>query len=500
MTSKVSGMLSEQLHPVLQEHMLRPDLEREFPAVLPLIVQINKAHLLMLGAQGILSPDASKSLAAAILDLEAEGVDAFELDPAREESYFNYEAELIRRSGSAVGGVLHTARSRNDLYATMDRIRARALAGDVLGGLLDLRRALIERADAYADVLMPGYSHLQPAQPITYGYFLAGFAHALERDHARIAKCWARINVCPLGAGALAGTSFPIDREATARWLGFDAAGAHAQDDIAARDFLVELLNGVGLAAISWSRMAQDMFVMTTYEFGTLELPDSIAQTSSMMPQKKNMSALEVLRGSAAPVLGAQATAAAGLRSTHYSVGLDSLIEPFRWCWDALKGARRNIAVATLVVENARPRRERMMDLVRSSFATATELADMLVREAGLSFRDAHHVVGAVVRAALDRDLTADRIDAGLVAEAAERSLGRPVAIDPDRVAEALSPAQAVDARQGSGGPSRSDMERMLQGLRERHAADAAECEARLSSVRAADRAREAAFRDLAGR
>ena len=182
-------MLSEGLHPVLQDEMIGPGLVRGFGTVLPLITQINKAHVLMLETQRVLSSETARALAAAIIELEGDGPSAFALDPAREDAYFNYEAELIARVGSDIGGRVHIARSRNDLYATIDRLRARELSLLLGRGLVALRQSLIEQARAHRDVLMPGYTHMQPAQPLTFGYYLAGLAHALERDfstHRRV--------------------------------------------------------------------------------------------------------------------------------------------------------------------------------------------------------------------------------------------------------------------------------------------------------------------------
>lgn len=498
MSSKVSGLLAEALDPVLQREMIAPALAKAFPAALPLITAINKAHVLMLVERGILAPDTARRLAAAILALEREGPAAFELDPAREESYFNYEARLIEMVGPDVGGRVHVARSRNDLYATMDRLRARTAHAAIAAGLLALRAALLERATRHRDVLMPGYTHMQPAQPITFGYYLAGIAQALERDQRRLAECWPRLNRCPLGAGALAGTSFAIDRVATARMLGFDSVQPHAQDSVGARDQLLELLSVAAIAATNWGRMAQDFFFMTTDEFATLAFPDSVAQTSSMMPQKRNMTALEHLKASSAIVLGAQVTALAGFRGANASFMLDACRDSFHWAWDALDETRRAIAIATVVVRAAEPRRERMRGLVRANFATATDLADALVREAGLSFRDAHHLVGAVVRTAMARGLTADRIDAGLIAAEARAMLGHEVVLSAETVANAVDPARVAEARRGTGGPARADMDAMLAEMRGRLDADTAEVTARHDAVAAAAADLERAFRALA--
>lgn len=498
MSSKVSGMLADELDPVLQRAMIAPSLSKRFPAVLASITEINKAHVLMLAERGILSGEQARALARSIADLERRRPEDFDLDPAREDAYFNYEHALIEHAGPDIGGRVHIGRSRNDLNATIDRLRARGVVVGLLGRLLDLRQALLVQAKRHRDTLMPGYTHLQPAQPLTFGYYLAGVAHALERDYQRLAESLPRINQCPLGAGAIAGTSFPIDRAATARLLGFDGVMPHAQDCVGTRDFLIEMLSSVALAATTWGRMAQDFYVMTTYEFRTLSFPDRIAQTSSMMPQKKNMTALEYLKSGSAAILGAQVTALASSRGAQSSLVLDACFHAFHWAWDAFEHAERQAAVAAVVVAAATPDEKRMAELVRDNFSTTTDLADALVREAGLSFRDAHHLVGAVVRAAMDRGLAAHQIDASLVGEVARRDLGRSVVLAPQTLAAAVDPARVASSRRGTGGPAAEDMAAMLMRLE----ADCADCtetlrrfEARIGAARAG---LDAAFARLA--
>jgi len=500
MSSKVSGMLADGLHPTIQSEMLAPALERDFPAALPLITEINKAHVLMLHRQRILATEVASALASAILQLEKQGPSAFTLDPAREDPYFNYEAALIERSSPDIGGRLHTARSRNDLYATMDRLRARTGALAVMASLARLRETALARAIEFRSVTMPGYTHLQPAQPVTFGFYLCGIAKALERDTQRIVDCYQRINVSPLGAGAIAGTSFPIDREMTAGLLAFASAGDHAQDDIASRDYLVEFLSHLSQAATTLGRLAQDLFVMTTHEFQTVELPDSVAQTSSMMPQKKNMSVLENLRAEAAVVLGAHVSAASGLRATHYSFGFDSCCSPFRWAWDAIASTRRALDIAEVVVHAARPRAERMMVLCQENFSTVTDLADLLVREAAIPFRDAHHVVGGVVRACLDGGLSAKQINAELVAEVSNRVLGRRIELHAAQIQAAVDPSAAVEARRNCGGPSSADLERLFGRLDDRLEADKAWLGVESSRIAVARDRLESEFAGLAAR
>lgn len=498
MNSKVSGLLAEPLDPVLMREMLVPGLERDFPIVLPYITAVNKAHVLMLHERGILAPAVTAPLARAIRNLEAAGPAGFTLDAGREDAYFNYEARLIEVVGADVGGRVHVARSRNDLYATIDRLRARDAALAVSEAMLGLRAALLEAAARHRDVLMPGYTHMQPAQPITFGWYLAGVAQAVERDQRRLAEAWPRLNRSPLGAGALAGTSFPIDRAATAAALGFDGPMPHAQDAVGTRDFLAEMLATLSLAAISWGRMAQDFYIMVTNEFATLDFPDRVAQTSSMMPQKRNMTALEHLKSTAAVVLGAQVSGIAAMRGASGSLVLDACRDGFHWAWQAFEEARRAMAIATVVETHATPRPERMRELVRGNFATATDLADTLVREAGLPFREAHHLVGAVVRAAMARGLTADRIDAALIAEEAQALLGHPVVLSEESVRRAVDPAVVAESRAGTGGPASADMTAMLADLGAALAADRAELAGRREQVAAAAAELEARFAALA--
>ncbi len=468
MNSQVSGLLKEAIAPELQEALFRPAIERDFPEILPYMTDINKAHVLMLCERGIVSRDVGRALARAILELERAGPAAFTLDPALEDPYFNYEAQVIEMTGAEIGGRMHIARSRNDLKATQDRLRARDNTLDVIAGEIAVRQALLEGAERHAGVIMPGYTHLQPAQPITFGYYLLGLGHAFERDHDRLDGCYRRINVNPLGTGALAGTSFPIDRQMTTALLGFARVDPHAQDAVASRDYLIELLGHCSLMATTWGRLAQDFYVMTSYEFATLAFPDRVAGTSSMMPQKKNMTVLESLKARGATVLGAYLSGIVGVKGTQFTLTVDGSRDGFRWAWPALDDTIKALTVLRIVVSEAEPRPARMRELVRANYSTATDLADALVSEGMLSFREAHHVVGGAVRMAIDRLVPADRIDAALIAEAALQVIGREVTISAAVVADAVDPARAAERRAGTGGPAQADMAAMRATLRDR--------------------------------
>ncbi|NOV24286.1 argininosuccinate lyase [Cupriavidus necator] len=454
MESKVSRRLTQATAAEVCEHIYLPRLMREFGSGFRYLTDINQAHLLMLHGTGLVPSDVAAVLAQSLLRIEAEGPAAVPLDPAREDAYFNYEAHLMQMAGADAGGRLHVARSRNDILATHDRLRARDLALDLLEAMLAVRTVALEQADAHAEVVMPGYTHLQAAQPITYGYYLAGFAESLGRDIARMEQALARLDACPLGAGALAGTAFAIDRAATAHWLGFSTYAPNSLDAVASRDFAWELQAAMTIGAVSWGRVAQDLYVWATPEFGLIDFPDSVAGTSSIMPQKKNPVVLEYLKGKGGHMIGLLTGALAALKGSHFTHSGDGNRESMRGFWEAGDECLRCLSLLRLVIANATPQRAGMLARARRDFSTATDLADALVREADMSFRQAHHIVGAVVRDALDQHLPADAISADMVDAAAVRVAGREAGLDATAVARCLDPEQGVAARMAAGGPA----------------------------------------------
>ncbi|RKF45016.1 argininosuccinate lyase [Paraburkholderia fungorum] len=461
MESKVSGLLHEALSSEAQAAIFLPWIEQAFGPSLPLLTQINEAHVVMLHDTGLLTPETASQLLAVVDDLAVAGPAAFKLDGSLEDVYFNYEAEVIARLGQDIGGRLHTARSRNDLQSTLDRMRGRQLALSLLGGTLTLRQSLINQASRYADCVMPGYTHLQHAQPITYGFYLSAVERSLKRDFDRLTGAFRRINECPLGAGAMAGTTFPIDRQSVSALLGFAAPVAHALDAVASKDPLLELLSTALFVATTFGRLAQDFYLMSTFEFSTLELPDSLAITSSIMPQKKNQAVLEFLKGRQSHLLGALVTGFASFRAAPYSHVLDSNADSLHWLWPAVDELVQTIPVVDQVINRATPKPERMLDLAGANFSTATDLADYLVQHKGLPFKEAHRITGRIVRLAIDAGLGVADIPPELVSRAAEETTGRQLSLSKQEITEALDPRAAV-ARRNGGGPSAGDMKALL--------------------------------------
>ncbi|WP_372619482.1 argininosuccinate lyase [Falsiroseomonas sp.] len=496
--SKVSRRLAQGIAPEVLEHIYTPRLAGELVLTFPYLGALNAAHLVMLARQGIVTPAQAAAIARGLLKMEDEGPDAITPDPALEDAYFNVEARLIALVGADPGGRLHIARSRNDLSAALDRLRVRDAVLRLLDGAAALRRTLIARGALFAEVVMPGYTHLQPAQPITFGYYLTGLASALERDAARLLDAWPRLNLSPMGAAALATTTFPVDRALTARLLGFEGLLEHGLDCVASRDFSVEVVAAAAQLALTLSRFAEDMHVAVSHEFSSIEFPDSVCGTSSIMPQKKNPVVLEHLKGKAGHVVAAFASAGAIIRGSHFTNTLDAHREGQAMIWPALAETERALALAGIAAATAEPNAELLLARARANFSTATDLADALVRGAGMDFRTAHHVAGAVVRRLMEAGRGAHEATVEIVDAAAVEVAGRPADLDASAVAQALDPTRSVAARTVPGGTAPAEVRRMAARMREQLTADEARVGAWRERLAAAASERQAALRALA--
>jgi argininosuccinate lyase len=454
MQSKVSRRLQQPTAQEVCEHIYLPRLQREFASGFTYLTDINAAHLLMLHKADLVPTQVAALLAKALVQMQQEGPATVTLDPQREDAYFNYEAHLMHVAGADIGGRLHVARSRNDILATHDRLRARDMGLNVLDALNAARESAVARAAQYAAVVMPGYTHLQSAQPISYGHYLSAVAQALARDATRIEQALASLDASPMGAGALAGTAFPIQRAETARLLGFKGCVENSLDAVASRDFAWELMSAMTIASLTWGRIAQDFYVWSTPEFGLIEFPDSVAGTSSIMPQKKNPVVVEYLKGKTSHLIGLLTAAMSAVKGTHFTHSGDGNRESMRSFWESADECARCLALFKLVIDSATPVEKTMLRKAKSDFSTATDLADALVREFNLSFREAHHVVGAVVRKALDANLAADAITAEMVNSAATEQTGRPIHLSDASVRLCLDPASSVASRSTFGGPA----------------------------------------------
>ena len=418
----------------------------------------SKAHVAMLSAQGIVSPadaaaiDAGLDVVAA--DYAANGVAE---DLALEDIHMQTEAKLAAAIGP-VAGRLHTARSRNDQVATDFRLWVRDAIDQVLAALAELTDALLTRAGEHADAVMPGFTHLQSAQPVTLGHHLMAYVEMVARDISRFRDARARMNLCPLGSAALAGTSFPLDRTMTARALGFDGPTRNSLDAVSDRDFAIDYLTCATQTSLHLSRLAEEFVLWASQPFGFVALSDQWSTGSSIMPQKRNPDAAELVRGHAGRIMGCQTALMVTMKGLPlaYSKDMQDDKPPVFEAHDLLG---LSIAAMTGMIASATFRTDRMRGLAESGFATATDFADWLVREAGLPFREAHHVTGRAVKRAEELGVRLD-----------ELAYAEFQAID-GRVNESLYDVLSVDAsvasRTSFGGTAPANVRAAIRAARE---------------------------------
>ncbi len=357
------------------------------------------AHCAMLVAQRIIPAEDGAAIADGLARIRAEiEAGSFAFSEANEDIHLNIEARLAELIGP-VAGRLHTARSRNDQVATDFCLWVRSAIDRIDPAMRDLQAALIDQAEAHADAVMPGFTHLQIAQPVTLGHHLLAYVEMLGRDRSRLADCRRRLNESPLGAAALAGTAFPIDRDATAAALGFDRPAANSLDAVSDRDFAIEFLAAAALAGTHLSRLAEEIVLWASDAFGFIRLGDGFTTGSSIMPQKRNPDAAELVRAKTGRFNGALIallTVMKGLPLAYQKDMQEDKVPVF----EAADALELCLAATAGMVRDMRPDRARLRQAASRGFSTATDLADWLVRTLGLPFRQAHHRTGEIVRSA----------------------------------------------------------------------------------------------------
>ena len=378
-------------------------------------------------------------------------------DWALEDIHMTTESRLAELIGP-VAGRLHTARSRNDQVATDFRLWVRDAIDHADAGLQALQRALVARAGEHAGSIMPGFPHLQTAQPVTLGHHLMAYYEMIRRDRSRFADARKRLNECPLGSAALAGTGFPIDREMTAQALDFDRPTANSLDAVSDRDFALDYLMAAAQCALHLSRLAEEFVIWASQPFGFVRLPDALSTGSSIMPQKKNPDAAELVRGHAGRIVGAATALMVTMKGLPlaYSKDMQDDKPPV---FEAAGLLGLSIAAMTGMVEGAEFRTVRMREAAELGYATATDLADWLVREAGVPFREAHHITGAAVKLAESRGVALDALPLADL-QAIDERIG-------EGVFAALSVEASVAARASHGGTAPGEVRKRIAEARE---------------------------------
>jgi argininosuccinate lyase len=423
----------------------------------------SRAHVAMLADRGIIAADDAAEIArgldAVLAEIEAGD---FVFSRVLEDIHMNVEARLAELIGPAAGR-LHTARSRNDQVATDFRLWVRDALDTLDAGMKDVQTALVEKAAVHARTVMPGFTHLQTAQPVTFGHHLLAYVEMLSRDRGRVADARRRLNECPLGSAALAGTSFPIDRHATAAALGFDRPTANSLDAVSDRDFALEALAAASIASVHLSRLAEEIVVWCSAPFSFVRLSDRFTTGSSIMPQKRNPDAAELVRAKVGRILGAFTTLSVVMKGLPlaYSKDMQEDKEP---TFDALTNLSLALAATAGMVRDLEPDARAMRRAAGASFATATDLADWLVRVLGLPFREAHHVTGRIVAAAAEKGVSLDRLPLADM-QAIEPRIG-------EEVRAVLSVDASVKSRTSYGGTAPSNVQRQAKAWARRLAAE----------------------------
>lgn len=400
------------------------------------------AHVKMLAAVGVLSAAEADTIGRGLAEIRAEIEQGqFDFSPELEDIHMHIEHRLMEKIGP-VGGKVHTARSRNDQVALDTHLYVRRQVDKVLDLIAALQRELIQQAEKHLDVIMPGYTHLQHAQPVLLAHHLLAYVHMLQRDRQRFLDCRERADLMPLGAGALAGTGFPIDRELVAKELGFSALYENSLDAVSDRDYILEFLAAAAICMVHLSRLAEELILWSSQEFSFVELDEAYSTGSSIMPQKKNPDVPELVRGKAGRVAGHLLALLMTVKGLPLAYNKD-LQEDKEALFDTVDTLTACLSIFAPLIATLKVNRDRMRQAISGDFSTATDLADYLARR-GLPFREAHAVVGRLVQLCLDQGKSLEDLSLKELQQAS-------TLFEPDALA-ALTPEAAVAARTSSGG------------------------------------------------
>lgn len=468
----------------LVDYLIRPaiatDLERSYQTLL----DINKAHVLMLAKQGIIEKDVAKQILQVTQDIA--GMQAhpeFEIIPDVEDLYFNFERYLIKRTSLEIGGQQHTARSRNDMFATEIRYDTRRYFLTLCEHFNNLRRSFLKIARENTDAVMSGYTHLQPSEPITLAHYCSAILNAMARDYERMTHVWKTVNQCPLGGGSMGSTTFDIDRHYTAKLLGFDKPLENSLDCVAGRDFTLELAAAMSTAGLTFSRIAMDLTLWATPEYGYIELDDSVSGCSSIMPQKKNPIALEHVRAKSGHLEAFYVSLCTGMKNVPYMHCRDISTESVRYFWTAMTEFLQDADLLNASLREMKVHKEHMVESARRNFCMVTELANYLVRIDKISFREAHEIVADVVGYLNEKHLMADQITLEELNMFCQKLFNFTSKLTAEDLKAALDPVKNAQSKTCWGGTAEAEVSRQLDVIEAQIDKDEAERKARLAQI-----------------
>ncbi|HVP25473.1 MAG TPA: argininosuccinate lyase [Methanomicrobiales archaeon] len=424
-------------------------------------VLVDMAHLLMLRRRDLIGDEHARAIMEVLLEFDEEGLPEEVFDDRYEDLHAGIEAYLIDRLGEETGGRIHAGRSRNDEVSACIRIRARDDLIGLMAATTRLREVLLTLAGEHTGTVMPGFTHLQHAQPTTLAHHLLAYEEAFSRDFARLRSAYTRVNESPLGAAAFASTGFPIDREYTRKLLGFDRLIENSMDAVSSRDFLLEALSSCTILSTTASRLSADLILWSSPLAGFVTLSDEFCSTSSIMPQKKNPDTLEILRAKSGTAIGSLAAALAIVKALPMSYNRD-LQEATPHLWQGISAAGDGIPILAEALATATFHPGRMAEEAGKGFSTATGLADLLVQDLGIPFRTAHTIVGKAVRAG--------RLDRDTLEKAGKQAFGISLSgmgLTREKVKKALDVHSQVEARKVTGGPAPATVKKAIRARKE---------------------------------
>lgn len=457
----VRGRLTKEFAPEVKEFISVPLWEKSSELLFKTYNYINIAHVIMLYEQKIVNLQNTKTILSFLLELEQESGCPVKYGSGGE-FYLDLESFIIQKIGYEAGGRIHTGRSRNDLLAAAHRLILRTELVKIAIKLLKLIEVENNIARANTNTIMPGYTHLQHAQPITLGHYFNGHSSCLLRDFERILNCFKAIDENPLGAGALSGVTFPINRERTTQLLGFDRMLLNTLDAVASRDFCADIAYGISMLGCNISRLSEDLYLWNTAEFGFIEIDDQYSEISSIMPQKKNPFIIEHFRSKTGKMYGSLIGVLTVLKGITFSQCRDITGEVMPNLLNGIYEIQAVLSILPGLLGTLKFNKARMKESAGDSFSTATDLVDYLAREHGLPFRSAHHIVAKIVHQQISANQDYKTVDSTKVSRAAKEITGKPLKVSTRVLQKVLSPESCVRSRNLPGGPAPESVEKMI--------------------------------------
>lgn len=459
------GRLKTDPSPAMVNYVIRPGLELALKRYYQAFLDCNKAHVLMLAKQNIIAKDVAKAILAVNDEMAKMGdKPTFEINPNKEEIYFNLETYLIKKTGIEIGGQQHTARSRNDLNCTSWRLAVRNSYFEVCDAVNALRQAFLNLGKRSTEAVMSGYTHLQPSEPITFAHYCSAVSACLARDFHRIRECYYSINENALGGTSMGSTTFPIDREMTTELLGFDRPVQNSLDCVSATDYMLEYLAAMAIFNNTVCRISNDLYIWATPDYGYIEMDDSVCCISSIMPQKKNPWSYEYIKGRSGTVEGTFMGGICASRSMEYTFSM-VLCEVLDNVWKAVECTLATADILKESIKDIKLNTEKMLATAGDNYCTVTELANSLVRHDKISFRAAHRIVAKVVGYMLEHKLKAHEIDVSVVDKFFMELFNQKTSMTEEDLQRALDPKLNCYSKKYMGGPAPQEVQRQLDLL-----------------------------------